>query len=125
MPDSEEDDSNFTSSRTKSEFFHYFRDTDGTWVRRDLGLSVRENFRGSLGVSSSNNLYAILPDLRIMGASSASNYDDWALLIPGEPGRFFSDPLVDATRLLSEDRLTVYYPEASSPNIWALDYSLK
>jgi hypothetical protein len=125
LPDQEQDDTNFASSRTKSEFYHYFRDTDGAWIRRPLGQAVKENFRGSLAVASSNNLYAVLPDLRLMGASVAAGYEDWTLLISGEPGRFFSDPLVDATRLLGEDKLTVYYPEASSPNIWAIDYSLK
>lgn len=125
MPDSEVDDANFTRSRTKSLFFHYFRDIDGTWSRRELDEPVDQNFRGSLGLASSGNVYAVLPGLRVLGASPAFNYNDWSLLVAGEPGRFFSDPLVDTTRLLLEDKLTVYYPEASSPNVWTVDFLIR
>jgi len=125
MPDSQADDSDFTSARTKSEFFHYWRDLAGSWHRNALGLAVIANFRGSLAVASTNNVYAILPDLRIAGASAASDYADWALLDATDSGRFFSDPLIDTVRLQSEDTLTIYYPEASSANIWALDYAVQ
>jgi hypothetical protein len=124
MPDGQADDADFTSARTKSEFFHYWRDTEGTWSRNELGLPVIANFRGSLAISSTNNVYAVLPDLRIAGASSVANYADWTLLDSADSGRFFSDPLIDTVRLETEDKLTVYYPEASSMNIWALEYTL-
>lgn len=39
--------------------------------------------------------------------------------------RFFSEPLIDAARLVTEDKLSVVYPEKSSANIWVLDYTLK
>jgi hypothetical protein len=125
MSDAQADDADFTSARNKSEFFHYWRDTDGTWRRNGLGLPVIANFRGSLAVSSTNSVYAVLPDLRIAGASSAADYGDWALLDSTDSGRFFSDPLVDTLRLETEDKLTIYYPEASSMNIWALQYTLE
>ncbi|HET9933720.1 MAG TPA: BNR repeat-containing protein, partial [Polyangiaceae bacterium] len=125
MPSSQPDDSNFERSRTKSEFFDYWRDTDGVWHTVALGYSVVANFRGKLAISSSNNVYAILPDLRIAGATSKSNFQTFALLDKSEAGRFFSDPLIDSSRLLSEDKLTIVYPQKSSPNIYALDYALR
>lgn len=125
MPDAESADSDFTRARTKSEFFHYWRDTDGTWKRGELGLPVIDNFRGSLAITSSNNVYAVLPDLRIAAAPAATNYATWTLLDSSDAGRFFSDPLVDMTRVQSENHLTVYYPEQGSPNIWALDYTIQ
>jgi hypothetical protein len=125
MPDSEADDSDFTRSRTKSQFFHYFRASDGSWHRVPIGLPVIENFRGKLAVSSTQNVYAILPDLRIAAASAAKNYQDWTLLDRTDSGRFFSDPLIDTARLLSEDKLTIYYPQKSSSNIYVLDYSIQ
>jgi hypothetical protein len=124
MPDTEADDADFASARTKSEFSHYWRDTDGTWRKNDPGLPVIANFRGSLAISSTNNVYAALPDLRIAGASSAANYADWTLLDSTDSGRFFSDPVIDTVRLETEDKLTIYYPQASSMNIWALEYTL-
>jgi hypothetical protein len=125
MPDALPSDSDFTSSRTKSQFFHYWRNQSGTWTRLALGLPVIENFRGKLAISSTHNLYAILPDLRIAGASADKSYQDWTLLTAADSGRFFSDPLIDAARLLTEDELTIFYPQKSSANIYALDYTLR
>ncbi|WP_437960227.1 BNR repeat-containing protein [Sorangium sp. So ce119] len=125
LPDAEADNSNFTSARSRSEFFHYVRDTDGTWARHGLGLRVIENFRGKLAISSTENVYAILPDLRIAGASPSDGYATWTLLDDTDAGRFFSDPLIDAARLETSDELTVYYPERGSVNIWGLEYALQ
>jgi hypothetical protein len=124
MPDAQADDSNFERARTKSQFFDYWRNSAGTWARVPMGLPVIANFRGKLAISSSNNVYAILPDLRIVGASASANFATFTSLT-SDSGRFFSDPLIDAARLLTEDKLSVFYPEKSSPNIWVLDYTLK
>lgn len=125
MPDREADDSNFTNSRTKSIYFHYWRDTDGTWKRNEMVYNVVANFRGKLAVSSSNTLYAILPNLRIACATASSNWTDWTLIDTSAQGRFFSDPLIDTNRLYLEDKLTVLCPVEKSPNIYALTYNLK
>jgi hypothetical protein len=123
MPDAQADDSNFTNARTKSQFFHYWRSSSGTWTRTALGLPVILNFRGKLAISSANNVYALLPDLRIAGATAACNYANWTVLDTTDAGRFFSDPLIDTARLETDGKLTVYYPQKSSPNISALDYT--
>jgi hypothetical protein len=125
MPDAQADDATFDSARTKSQFFHYWRNTSGTWTRVAMGLPVVASFRGKLAIASSNNLYAILPDLRIATATAASNFATWTVLDSSDAGRFFSDPLIDTARLLTENKLTVFYPLKSSPNIAILDYSIK
>jgi hypothetical protein len=126
MPDSQADNSNFTTARTKSTFFHYWRDTNGNWNRTDMGFPVITNFRGKLAISASNNLYAILPDLRIAAASASSKWTDWKLFDTQSSGKFFSDPLIDKSRLkLEGDKLTILYPQKSSPNISYLDYTIK
>jgi hypothetical protein len=124
LPDAQANDSSFDSARSKSQYFHYFRGTDGKWSKTALGQPAVLNFRGKLAVSSSNNLYAVLPDLRIAAAAASNAFASWQLLEQGQAGRFFSDPLIDATRLLSEDKLSVVYPEKASPNIFVIDYSL-
>lgn len=123
IPDGVPSDANFTSARAKSEFFHYYRDPAGQWSRAALGAGVIENFRGELALSSSKNVYAILPDLRIYGASQGSGYQDWQLLF-SDPGRFFSDPLVDHSRVLSEDVASIFYPVKSSGQIMVLDFEI-
>lgn len=126
MPDALADDSNFKNARTKSQYFHYWRDTEGKWARNSIAnLPVVQNFRGKLAIASTDNLYAVLPDLRIAGAAASNAFANWALLDASDSGRFFSDPLIDSVRLESENKLTIFYPQKSSPNIWALDYSIK
>jgi len=127
MPDALADDANFVSARTKSQYYHYWRNpTNGIWSRTSIAsLPVVLNFRGKLAISSNNNVYAILPALRIAAAGAANNFATWTLLDSTDPGRFFSDPLIDSVRLETEDKLTIFYPQASSVNIWTLDYTVK
>ena len=42
-----------------------------------------------------------------------------------QPGLRFKVPLIDSVRLETEDKLTILYPQKSSVNIWALDYTVK
>lgn len=123
LPDAERDDSNFESARRKTQYFHYLRSAAGSWSRSSLGQPSVLNFRGKLALSRSGNLYAILPDLRVLAASP--DFTTWKLLQEGQPNRFFSDPLIDSARLSTEDTLSVFYPEKSSPNIYVVDYALK
>ena len=125
MPDSQADDSSFDSARSKSQFFDYWRAASGTWTRTAMGLPVVASFRGKLAISSSNNVYAVLPDLRIAAASAASGFATWVVLNIADSGRFFSDPLIDTARLAAEDKLTISYPQKSSSSIYLLDYTLK
>ncbi|MDP8998947.1 MAG: BNR repeat-containing protein [Myxococcota bacterium] len=125
MPDSQADDATFDSARSKSEYFYYLRDTTGSWTRTAIGLASIALFRGKLAISSSNDVYAILPDLRIAATSPASHFSNWVLLDSVDSGRFFSDPLIDTARLESEDVLSVFYPQKSSSNIFVLDYRLR
>lgn len=125
LPDHQADDASFTSARTKSEFFDYVRELDGTWSRHAIGQPVIANFRGKLAISSTNNVYAILPDLRLAAASPGDGFTSWTLLDASDAGRFFSDPLIDTARLETSNELTLYYPEAGSVNIWGLDYRLE
>ncbi|HMA91451.1 MAG TPA: BNR repeat-containing protein, partial [Polyangiaceae bacterium] len=126
MPDNQADDSNFDSARTKSQYFHYWRDSTGKWTRTSIaGLAVIKNFRGKLAIASSDNVYAVLPGMRIAGASASSNFATWTLLTTDSSRTYFSDPLIDSSRLETENKLTVYYPQASSKDIWGLEYTIQ
>lgn len=125
MPDAQANDANFDSARTKSQYFHYWRDQNGKWTRTAMALPAVAAFRGKLAVASSGNLYAVLPDLRIAAAAVSTSFATWSLLNDTDKGRFFSDPLIDSARLLLEDKLSVVYPQKGSANVWVLDYTLK
>lgn len=108
MPDDEPANPDFTAARARARYFHYWRSTSGVWSRTPMGFPAQLNFRGKLAPSSSNNLYAILPNLRIAAASPASGWTDWRLIETEHDGDYFSDPLIDRSRLLIEDRLTIF-----------------
>lgn len=125
MSDDEPNRADFTQARTVSEYFVYTRLGPGEWQRRALDEPSILNFRGKLAVTPSDNVYAVLPDLRIIAASPTDDFANWSSLHAGEAGRFFSDPLVDPVRVRESGGLTVYYPAANSVDIWSLDFSLR
>jgi BNR repeat-containing family member len=124
LPEGSADDANFDSARGKSRYFHYVREAAGVWTRTALEQPTVAAFRGKLALSSSGNLYAVLPDLRVAG-SAATPPAAWQLLHAGEPSRFFSDPLVDATRLQAENVLSVVYPTRGSGDIFVVDFAVE
>jgi hypothetical protein len=69
-------------------------------------------------------LYAVLPDMRIAAASAAQSFKPWSLLSSSDAGKYFSDPLIDTARLVSEDKLSIFYPRKNSGDIFVLDYQL-
>lgn len=110
LPDTQPDDADFFRARSKSEFFHYWRDTDKVWKRQALHIGVQGVSRGKLAVSSSDNLYAVLPNIRIAAASAIAAWTNWRLVEVELNGRYFSDPLIDRQRLRESDELTVFTP---------------
>jgi hypothetical protein len=125
LPDAQADDSNFDNARTKSQYFHYFRDAAGAWSRSAMTYPAQAAFRGKLAIAASGNLYAVLPDLRIAAASAAQGFKPWSLLANNDAGKYFSDPLIDTARLEREDTLSIFYPRKSSSDIYVLDYQIK
>jgi hypothetical protein len=124
--------------RASSQYYHYMRDTDGTWsVRSIAGVPVERNFRGKLAISTNNNVYAIMPSplttttdiydakMVIAGASPCDKFASWTVLATDTSRSYFSDPLVDSSRLTSGNELTIVNQQQSSGNIWGLEYTLK
>jgi len=125
LPDAQADDSNFDDARSKSQYFHYFRDAAGTWSRNPITLPAQAAFRGKLAIAASGNVYAVLPDMRLVAASAAQGFKPWALLASEDSGKYFSDPLIDTARLASEDILSIFYPRKNSSDIYVLDYRIR
>lgn len=124
LPDAQANDSNFDSARTKSQYFHYFRDAAGVWTRTPMTYPAQAAFRGKLAIAANGNVYAVLPDLRIAAAPAAQGFKPWSLLANTDAGKYFSDPLIDTARLATEDQLSIFYPRKNSGDIYVLDYQL-
>lgn len=128
MPEGEPSQSNFEAARARSEFFHYWRSAGGEWTRTPINLPVQLNSRGGLAVSSTDNLYAVLPNLRIASASSSAGWTNWAPIELEHDGEFFSDPLIDRSRLRGEDVLTIFAPTvmvAGNVRIETISYEIE
>lgn len=125
LPDAQADDSNFDTARTKSQYFHYFRDAAGTWSRNAMTFPAQAAFRGKLAIAASGNVYAVLPDMRVAAASARQGFKSWSLLSSSDAGKYFSDPLIDNARLASEDKLSIFYPRKNSSDIYVLDYQIR
>jgi hypothetical protein len=137
-PEAASSSTDFTTQRAQSQYYDYLRDTNGTWsVHSVANVPVQRNFRGKLAISSSNNVYAILPspltiteskfDARMVlaGASPCDNFATWKVLTVDASRSYFSDPLVDSSRLTGSDSLTVVNQQEKSGNIWAFEYNLQ
>ena len=127
LPDSAPSNSNFTAAREAAVIHHYFRATNGTWTRRPTPFLERLS-RADVGIDSRNNLYVASGDsktfkLHIETASAASNWSDWTLRYTSAP-IYFSDPLIDHARLLSDGKLSVVNPRVSSGTIDVLDFTV-
>ncbi len=109
-------------------YFHYFRDPDtGAWTRRDLPTSREVGSRPDMAYDQDDNLYvaylspgpgdgtAVLDyytdgDLIIAGATKASGYTDWSILVT-DTRDFASEPFIDQNRLLEDGILSVFVQE--------------
>jgi unsaturated rhamnogalacturonyl hydrolase len=112
-------------------YVHWFRNTAGTWQRRLIpdAPTVLTTNRGKLIADANNNIYAILPSLKIYAASYASGYTDWKLMTNADNGRFSYEPLYDYYRLNNDDGvLSVYYQgldnSTHTVSQYVLDYTI-
>jgi hypothetical protein len=113
LPDTVPSQSNWESTRKKTHYFHYWRDTNGKWHRNEMSFI---GSRPQLWFDRSDNAYLVFvgdrfnpsAKLSIAAASSKSQWSDWKVIYE-EPGPFSGQPQID--RYGSADVLTVYIQE--------------
>jgi hypothetical protein len=106
--------------------YHYWRDLDGTWHETNTNIKTWIWYhRSKIAVDSVNNIYAIMPSLKIASASASSLWRDWKIVDNSNDRRFYSEPLYDWYRLQQGDGiLSILYQERNSVNLIVLDYQL-
>lgn len=125
LPDAAASIADFNTARESVVIQHYFRATNGTWTKRQTPFLERLS-RADVAVDANNNLYVVSGDsrtfkLHVETASAASNWSDWTLRFTSAPV-YFSDPLVDHARILTDGKVSVVSPRASSGTIDVLDF---
>jgi hypothetical protein len=104
----------FTAQRrTSGRTFHLSRSTDGTWRKTELPIASGAFGRSQVVFDSCDNIYVVMPYGRIVSASTASGWSDWAEVAP-PLSNAFGEVLVDSSRVVREGVLSVMYQEKSS-----------
>jgi len=114
LPDDAPAPANWEAARKQAQFFHYWRDDDGTWTRNAMDFI---GSRPQLWFDAADNAFVIFigdrfhesPYLSIVAASAKSKWTDWKL-VDRETGPFIGQPQLD--RYSKPGVLSVYIQEA-------------
>ncbi len=125
LPDAQADDTNFDSARGKSQYFHYYRDAAGSWNRTAMAFPAQGRVPRQIGDCCQRQLVCGAARFaHCCGACRAGASSHGPCFASSDAGKYFSDPLIDTARLLSEDTLSIFYPRKNSGNIDVLDYQI-
>jgi hypothetical protein len=104
-------------NRQRVQPFHLWRDGAGRWTKVEIkidGQDVDQGYdRAKLFFDLANNAYVVLPDLRIVSASAASNWTAWSLVFDGRTLDNYGETVIDSNLTRVANRLSVLYLEDS------------
>lgn len=63
--------------------FHVYRSSNGTFTKREIPFAISAVGRSQIVMDASDNVYVVLPFLRIATASKSSGYTDWNIAYDG------------------------------------------
>ena len=101
------------TDRSVAQPFHVWRSAAGVWTKVEVklnGADVNQGYdRSKLFFGSSNNLYLVLPDLRIVGASASSNWTNFKLLYDGRSLGNYGESIIDYNLTRVANGVSVLY----------------
>ncbi|QQQ78798.1 BNR repeat-containing protein [Saccharothrix sp. 6-C] len=107
--------SNYAQQRTQyGRTFHVVRGSNGTWTKREVPVAPGSTQRTKLVFDRADNAYLVMPRGRIVSASKASGWTDWALVFDQPSMNAFGEVNVDTSRLAADGVLSVQYQQRSS-----------
>lgn len=106
------------TDRSVAQPFHVWRTASGTWTKVEVKLNnadVNQGYdRSKVFFGTSNNLYLVLPDLRIVGASAASNWTNWSLLYDGRSLGNYGETIIDYNLTRVANAVSILYLKNTS-----------
>lgn len=119
------------NDRTQAQPHHLWRDATGKWTKTEIklaGKDVNQGYdRSKTFVDAGDNLYVLLPDLRLLGATAGSGFSDWQLLWDGRDRGNYGEAIIDyhLTRAASGvSILSLKNPSGSTGELRVLDLKL-
>jgi hypothetical protein len=106
------------TDRTQAQPFHLWRAADGKWTKTQIkldGQEVNQGYdRSKVFVDAANNVYVLLPDLRLVGASAAKQWADWQLLWDGKSRGNYGEAIIDVNLTRVAGGVSVLYMKDTS-----------
>jgi hypothetical protein len=106
------------TDRTQAQPFHLWRNAQGGWTKDQIridGQDVNQGYdRTKVFVDAADNLYVLLPDLRLVGATRASQWTDWKLLWDGRSLGNYGEAIIDSTLTRVASGVSVLYMKDTS-----------
>lgn len=98
--------------------FHLYKTPNGTFVKMEIPVALNSVGRSQIVMDNSDNVYVVLPYVRIVSASKSSSWTDWKVVYDGVADGLnaFGEVTVDRARL-STGVLSVLYQQKSSGTI--------
>ncbi|GAA1275185.1 BNR repeat-containing protein [Saccharothrix xinjiangensis] len=107
--------SNYAQQRTRhGRTFHVFRNANGTWTKREVPVPPGSTQRTKLVFDRDDNAYLVMPRGRVVSASRASGWTDWALVFDRPSMNAFGEVNVDLSRVAVDGVLSFQYQQRSS-----------
>ena len=95
--------------------FHLYKTPNGTFVKMEIPVTLSSVGRSQIVMDNSDNVYVVLPYVRIVSASKSSSWTDWKVVYDGVADGLnaFGEVTVDRARI-STGVLSVLYQQKSS-----------
>ena len=92
------------------------RNTNGTFTKIEIPFALNTVGRSQIILDQSDNVYVVLPFVRIATASKASGWSDWTLVYDGvaQGLNAFGEVTVDRAGVTSRGVLSILYQRRSS-----------
>ncbi|NUT49728.1 MAG: Tat pathway signal sequence domain protein [Saccharothrix sp.] len=94
--------------------FHVVRNAGGMWTKREVPVPPGSTQRTKLVFDRADNAYLVMPRGRVVSASKASGWTDWALVFDQSSMNAFGEVYVDASRVAVDGVLSFQYQQRSS-----------
>ncbi|KAG6898418.1 hypothetical protein C0992_004129 [Termitomyces sp. T32_za158] len=95
---------NYETDRIAHGFaFHLYRSSNGTFTKFEIPFPINAVGRSQIVLDSADNVYVVLPFVRIVTASKSSGWTDWTLAFDGVAAGLnaFGEVTVDRARVTS------------------------
>lgn len=97
--------------------FHVYRSANGTFTKVEIPFAIQSVGRSQIVMDAADNVYVVLPFVRVVTASKASGWTDWTMVYNGTATGLnaFGEVTLDRARIPSAVMSVLYQQSSSGP----------